>query len=82
MLKTALMIIRPEKVVKLTQSENNKSYLYKYSDMKKLKELPSFVQQSMKTTTQKTMEKVEWPDGIQCPVSLSFDFDAQVGIMS
>jgi peptidoglycan/xylan/chitin deacetylase (PgdA/CDA1 family) len=51
--------------------------------MEKIQRLPSFVQKRrLKTTTQRTMEKVEWPEGIRCPVCLSFDFDAQIGIVS
>lgn len=61
----------------------NESGLRIYPDMEKLVGLPSFVQnRGLKTTTQRTMEDVEWPGDVRCPVCLSFDFDAQIGIMS
>ena len=55
----------------------------KYLDMEKLRKLPLFVQdRRLMTTTHRTMERVEWPEGVKCPVCISFDFDAQIGIMS
>ncbi len=32
---------------------------------------------ALRTTNKRTIEKVEWPKGAQCAVSLTFDYDAQ-----
>ncbi len=67
----------------MVQFEEKGSYVRNYVDMEKLQGLPSFVQSNrLKTTSQRTIENVEWPEGVNCPVCLSFDFDAQIGIMS
>lgn len=52
-------------------------------DLKKIQGLPTFVlKRNLKTTTQRTMREVEWPEGTKCPVCLSFDYDAQIGMVA
>lgn len=67
-------------MVEIGESESG---LRTYPDMERLADLPRFVRSGgLKTATQRTVEDVEWPEDVRCPVCLSFDFDAQIGIMS
>jgi peptidoglycan/xylan/chitin deacetylase (PgdA/CDA1 family) len=47
--------------------------------VEEMRKLPPDVAKTFRTTSLKTITKPEWPRGVRCPVSLTFDLDGQPG---